>query len=405
MLHSGYPMLRLVCRWLLAGIFITLATLSSTGQDFAAAASQFAKKIVDRAPASSASIAIKNRSSLNAETVAAIRDGLLRQLQGRGWKLGKAEESDTSIVVTLAETARAYVWTAEINKAGTRDVAVFDLPRSREDGSASADRVVLSPTLLVSSTVPLLDAALLEGKIAEGTHLLALTPTSIQLYQLQSSQWHMVQSQPLLHDPIATRDLRGRIAPAQGDGFDAFLPGIHCTGAAAGALSANCRESDDPWPLTDDRRLLAFYAASRNYFTGVISGANAQNGNVNPFYSAAALNDGVVYAGIDGRQRFSLPGRHSSALAARWGSNIAALESSCQSELILASSPSDFSQGDSITAFRSSGADFNAVSEPIPFAGPVLSLKTSVDRQQSIAIVSSSSGRYEAYLLTARCGA
>src|SRR5579859_4335921 len=30
MLHSGYPMLRLVCRWLLAGAFITLATLSST---------------------------------------------------------------------------------------------------------------------------------------------------------------------------------------------------------------------------------------------------------------------------------------------------------------------------------------------------------------------------------------
>ena len=336
--------------------------------------------------------------------MAAIRDGLLLQFQRRGWKLGKAEESDTSVVVTLAETTRAYIWTAEINKAGTRDVTVFDLPRSSDHGSPSADRVVLSPTLLLSSTTPLLDVALLEGKIGEGTHMLALTPTVIELYQLQSSEWHRVESQPLLHDPIATRDMRGRIAPAQGGGFDAFLPGIHCTGVAAGGLSANCRESDDPWPLTDDRRLLAFYAASRNYFTGVISGSNAQNGNVNPFYSAAALNDGVVYAGIDGHQRFSLTGRRSATLAARWGSNIAALESSCQSELILASSPSDFSQGDSITAFRSSGADFNAVSEPIPFAGPVLSLKTSIDRQQSIVIVSSSSGRYEAYLLTARCG-
>ena len=398
-------MLRLVCRWLLAGIFASLATPCLAGQDFAAAASQLAAKIADRAPASSASVAVKNRSSVSEENVSVIRSGLLRELQVRGWKLGKAEESDTFVAITLTETPRAYVWTAEITKEGVRDVAVFDLPRPREDGNAVADQVVLSSTLLISSNVPLLDAALLEGKIAEGAHLLALTPTAIQLDQLHTSQWHMVWNQPLLHEPIPSRDLRGRIAPDQGSSFDAFLPGIHCTGVATSELSINCRASDDPWPLTDDRRLLAFYAASRNYFTGIISGTFAQNGNVNPFYSAAALNDGVVYAGIDGHQRLSLASRRSSTLAERWGANIASLQSSCQSELILASASSDFSQSDSITAFRASGTNFGALSDPIPFAGPVLSLKTSADHQQAIAIVSSSSGRYEAYLLTARCGA
>lgn len=382
-----------------------LAAQFAGGQDFASAASRFAAKLSEHATPGTASIAFNNRSSLSPSAVESIRAELFRQLQARGWKPRKAEDSEASIAVTLAENIRSYVWTAEITKAESKNVIIFESPRSPESAVQTGDRVLLSRTLLVSSEIPLLDVALLEDKIGEGSHLVALTPTTVLLYQLQSSQWRPVQTQPLGHDSTAARDLRGRIVPGQGSSFDAYLPGMHCSGVVTATLSVTCRESDDPWPIGDDRRTLAFYAANRNYFNGVISGATAQGGNLDPFYSAAILTDRIVYTGIDGRARVEVPGNRSTAVPEKWGSNMTGLQGVCQSDLLLAASSGDFNQSDSITAFRASNQEFVAASEPILFAGPVLNLKTSADRQQAMVVALSQSGRYEAFLLTARCGA
>src|SRR5207248_2211377 len=250
---------------------------------------------------------------------------------------------------------------------------------------------------LISSDNPLLDVALLEGKIGEGAHLLALSPTTIQVYQMQSTQWRLLQTQPLASGPRATRDLRGRIAPGQSSSFDAYLPALHCAGVLTNSLTVACRSSDDPWPLSDDRRLLAFYAVNRNYFNGVISGPSAQSGNVEPFFSAAILGDRVVYANVDGLISVALPGRNPSAVPESWGSSIAAIQG-CQSDLVVVSAASDFHHGDELTAFHIGSSDFSAASEPVAFDGPVLNLKSLADHQEAIAIVASPSGRYEAYL-------
>ena len=185
--------------------------------------------------------------------------------------------------------------------------------------------------------------------------------------------------------------------------LDAYLPGLHCSGVVTQTVSFNCSQSDDPWPIGGDRGLLAFYATNRNYFNGVVSGASAQNRNVEPFYSAALLTDRVIYSGLDGQIRALSSAQSPSILPASWGNSMTSIQSNCLPDLVLATAVGDFTHSDSITAFEVSSSEFNAVSQPMMFSGPVLSMTTSPDRQQTTAVVESSFGGYEAYLLTARC--
>ena len=410
MLHSAYLMRKPVVVGLRAGIFlipILALAIPSAGQDFNSAANQLVSRISTKVTPSVASFTVRNRSSINDSTVSLIRADLQRELQSRDWKLKKAEEAQTSIILTLSENVASYIWTAEISQStvGPKEVVLLELPRPSENSGSVAGLISLSRTLLISSDTPLLDVALLEGKVVEGAHLLALGPNSLQLYHLQSAQWHLDQTQSLNVPPIASRDLRGRIVPGQGNTFDAFLPGTHCSGIVPATLTISCRESDDPWPLSDDARLLAFYAPHRNYFNGVVTGTSGTAENNAPFYSAAVVGDRWIYAGIDGRSRSSAVGRRLAPASENWGSNLAAIQSSCTSDLMLVTSNSDFNAEDSITVFRLTGPDFAVASEPLSFSGPIMDLKTSMDQQQAVAVVSSLSGRYEAYLLTARCGA
>src|SRR5437868_1082753 len=255
-------MLRLVCRWLVVGISLLFAAPYLASQDLRSAAAQLAAKISERSTPAAVSVTIANRSSLSNDAVSTLRTELLRQLQSRGWRAKRTEEGGASINVTLSENFRGYVWTAEIFEAESRRIAIFEMPKPQQQVDVTSDRVALSRTLLISSADTLLDVTLLEGKIAEGTHLLTLTPAAIQLYQLQSSQWRLTQAQPLGREPRSSRDLRGRIFAQQASIFDAYLPGMHCTGVVTQTLSLSCRDSDDPWPLSEDRRLLAFYAAN-----------------------------------------------------------------------------------------------------------------------------------------------
>lgn len=389
----------------MAGIFLLPAApyLASQNQDLTSAAAQFAANITERSVPGVVSVTINNRSSLKDEDVSALRTELLRQLQGRGWRARRADEGGAAINVTLSESFRDYVWTAEIIAAESRAMAIFEMPKPKQQINIANERVTLSRTLLLSSEDVLLDVALLEGKIAEGAHMLALTPTSIQVYRMQSAQWRLLQTQPLGRASKASQDLRGRILVQQASMLDAYLPGLHCSGVVTQTISFNCSQSDDPWPIGGDHGLLAFYATNRNYFNGVMSGANAQNRNVEPFYSAALLTDRVIYSGVDGQIRVVSASQSPSILPARWGSSMTAVQSNCLPDLVLASAVGDFRRADSITAFEVSNSDFSAISQPMLFSGPVLNVTSSPDRQEATAVVESSFGGYEAYLLTARC--
>lgn len=398
-------MLRLFCRWLGAGFFLLFPFLHLAAQDVPSAAAQLAASISERSAPGAVSVNIVNRSSLSSDAVTTLRGELLRQLQAKGWRARTNEQGGTTINVVLAENYRAYVWAAEILEGDARKVAVVELPRPKLESHGSGDELMIARTLLISSPEPLLDVALLEGSVVEGAHLLALKPGALEMYQMRSSQWQLAQSQPLGLAPQPGRDRRGRIVVQQGSIIDAYLPGVHCGGVVTQSLSLACRQSDDPWPLVDKRGMLAFYAARRNYFTGVLSGSSAgQNGNPEPFYSAAALSDRILFSGTDGRVREIAAGPIAPLATPKWGSSIAGLESACVHDLLLASAPADYNQPDSIVAIAATNADYRPVSQAVAFSGPILALNTAADHQQAVAIVASSPGYYEAYLLTPRCG-
>jgi len=397
-------MLKLLCRKLLVRMWIVLAAPLLTAQDLGSAAAQLAAKISGRSAPGAVSVIIVNRSSFANDAIPILRSDLLRELQARGWRAKGAEGGGTSINLTLSENFRNYVWTAEILEGDSRKLAILELPRPKSSATARGEPVVLARTLLLSSDEPLLDVALIEGRIGEGTHLVALTPAAIELYQSQSSQWRLTETVKLGLDGRGSRDLRGRLVVQQGSIFDAYLPAMHCNGVVTQTLSFTCRNSDDPWPVNEDRRVLAFYAVSRNYFTGVLSGAGAQNGNTEPFYSAAVLADRAIYSGVDGQLRLGSTGQGSSVLAAKLGSSITAVEGACMPDLVLGSGTGDFDQPDSITAYAGSSAELRAASPPVPFQGAVIGLNATPDHQQAIAVIESSFGSYEAYLLSPRCG-
>jgi len=396
-------MLKRTCRWLLALNVCFLAALPAAGQDFVFGANQLSAEISQAVPPTSASFSLLNRSSLSDSTVSMIRAGLQQAMQSRGWRIGRPDGNEVAITVTLGENFRNYVWTAEIAKAASREVRIVELVKGVAGRSQTDNRIALSRSLLLSSDSPLLDVTLPEGKFGEGAHLLALGNDRIQLFQLLSGQWRPLQTQLLGRPPLPSRDLRGRITSNQSGGFDAYVPGVHCIGTASTSLNFSCRQSDDPWPLADDRQSLAFYAPSRNYFNGVLSSPNGQSGSVNPFFSAAILSDRVAFTNVDGRASVVQSGK-SVPIQEKWGSSIAAIQSSCRTDLALASAAGDFQSSDSLSAYEVVNSDFRLVSESLSFAGPIMSLKTATDHQQAIAIAATPFGRYEAYLLTARCG-
>lgn len=400
-------MFKLVFRWAMAIGCLLVAGDPAFSQNYDSAADQFVARITERAATPApASISFKNLSSLNSQAASEIHAELLRQLQAQGWKLKRSEEAEIAINVSLGENLHNYVWTAEIVSGSSHDYVLYEMARPAGPTVASGAGTSLSRSLLATSDTQLLDATLLEGKTAEGAHLLVLEAAAVDLYILQSAHWQLMQRQPLDRGVLSARDLRGRIVPDAGNSFDVFLPGIHCSGVVASALSVNCRNSDDPWPLSDDRRTLAFYAGSRNYFNGVLSGAGLQGSSIDPFYSMAVLNVASVYSGVDGRIHLQQSNGRPVLMGEKWGSELAGMQNTCDaSEIVLATRPVDFTQADTITAFHLSGPDAVPATDPIAFAGPVTSLKTSADHQQAFAIVGTNSGRYEAYLIAARCGA
>lgn len=400
-------MVKLVLRWVMAICCFLVACDPALSQNFGSGADQFAARITERAATPApVFVSFQNLSSLSSQAVSDVRDELLRQLQAQGWKIGKSEEAEVTINITFAENLHDYVWTAEIVSGSSRDYVLYEMPRPASATVTSGNRTSLSRTLLAASDTPLLDATLLEGKAVEGAHLLVLEAAAVNLYVLQSTHWQLVQRQPLDREVLTARDLRGRIVPSSGNSFDVFLPGVHCTGVVASSLSINCRNSDDPWPLSEDRRILAFYAGSRNYFNGVLSGAGLQGSNIDPFYSMAIFSVASVYSSVDGEARLQQSNRRPVLLGDKWGSALAAIQNNCDaSEILLTTRAADFTQADAITGFHLSGSEAVPATDPLAFAGPVLSLKSSADHQQAFAIVGTNSGRYEAYLIAARCGA
>ena len=187
----------------------------------------------------------------------------------------------------------------------------------------------------------------------------------------------------------------------------------------------NCREGDDPWPISQEWmfsststfptpsasgitvfNLSAFFASTRNFFTGVVTPTIGKLSTVPRFYSAASVPRERyalwLFTAADGKVHL-VDGMSDQSSLLDWGSDIATLKTSCGSGWqVLATSTSR--DGDSVRAYEFPDRDPVAVSPAVEFSGAVSALWTASRGDSAIAVVSNrETGTYEAYRVAVAC--
>jgi hypothetical protein len=411
--------------FLLATVFLPSSLCASGLGD---TARQLAHKIAAAAGPGAFALEVTNRSSLDDKSVREVRSALEAELRVEGVHTAKTEQSMGTVDVVLSESLREYVWTAEIViGSDEKKVAIASLPRSpTETPFAAALPIVLKTTLLFAQEQPMLDVALVE--MPGGSRLIVLDDGLVAIYRHQGTNpaaaWELEASPAIAHSRIFPRDLRGRLLLRRDHLFDVYLPGTFCRSSAIAPLTLTCNDSDDPWPLTpEDGSVRAFYAAARNFFTGALSPGIGRVSNVPSFYSAAALPRSSytlwAFAAVDGSLHL-VDGMTDQAIrGARWGSDLAAVHSTCGTGTqLLVSESENLGHGDSgrdsergsperdgLLAFEIPDRDPMAASAAVEFDGRIVALWPESGGNSATAIVRrKDTGWYEAYRLSISCG-
>ena len=409
--------------FLLVIVFLPSLSLASNLGD---TARQLADRIAAAAGPGSVALEITNRSSLDEKSVREVRSALQTQLRVQGVRTVVEEQSMGTVNVVLSESLREYVWTAAVAIGSDQPrVVLVSLPRPPSTATyASTLSITLKKTFLFSREEPILDAALIgvgpSGEPTGGSaRLVLLGPTQVTVYHQQSGRWEPEVSLAITRSRTLPRDLRGRILLRRDHLFDVYLPGTFCRSSASMPLALNCSASDDPWPLTPDENAVngvalvrAFYAPARNFFTGALSGGIGKISNAPSFYSAAALPrsgytlwvvaavDGSIHM-IDGITDQAIRGPH-------WGSDLAAVHSSCGVGTQLLVTDSGDSERDSVRAFEIPDREPIAVSSPLELDGRIVALWPNASQNNAVAIVKkedehAGTGLYETNLISITC--
>jgi hypothetical protein len=380
--------------------------------DWSGPEQQLAGKIASATGPGAFAINVVNRSSLSPSQAEEIRRGLLSNLSALGVRPTSADAAAGSVSITLSEGLQNYVWVAEIHQGSNEaQVQIVSLPRP---DVVSADRapfpLTIHKTLLWTDDSRILDVALFS---VNPQQMIVLGAESINLYQFQQGRWQRQESLAILHAHPWPRDLRGRLALRNDHLFDAYLPGVFCRSTTATPLAINCYDSDDPWPLgppgTDTAGESAFFASTRNFFTGAISPAIGKQTTTQPFYSAAMVPR-EKYAlwlidGVDGQIHLLDGITNRIAGKLDWGSDIAGVHSGCGLGWQIVVTSNGDTPGDTVKAFEIPDREFVAVSQPLEFAGRITALWTNSDGNATIAISQNAeTGKYEADQLSITCG-
>jgi len=415
--------------FLLATVFLPSSLCASNLGD---TARQLAHKIAAAAGPGAFSLEVTNRSSLDDKSVREVRSALEAELHVEGVHATKAEQAMGTVDVALSESLREYVWTAEIViGSDEKKVAMVSLPRSPIGTPfAAAMPIVLKATLLFTQEQPMLDVSLVE--MPGGSRLIVLDDGKVAIYRHQGANpagsnpagsnlagsnlaraWEFETSSPIAHSRAFPRDVRGRLLLRRDHLFDAYLPGTFCRSNSSAPLLI-CNETDDPWPLTpDDRSVRAFYAASRNFFTGALSPGIGKVSNVPSFYSAVALPRSSytlwVLAAVDGSLHLVDGMTDQVIRGGKWGSDLAAVHSTCGTgtQLLVSESgnlASGNSERDGLRAFEIPDRDPVGVSSAVEFDGRIVALWPEKRGNGATAIIRrKDTGWYEAYRVSISC--
>ncbi len=406
--NSPHPMMKLP-RWCSAAVVAVVLALcaSAHAADWTQPATQLARDIVAITGPGAASISYRNQSSLPNDQTDIVRRAIENQLRAGGVRLTSGGNAAADIRVTFSENAQGYVWIAEVQQGSDLRVAMVAAARPATVVAPSRPASMsIRKTLLFSQAAQILDLA----TVPAGSEplMLVLDPTGVTIYHKSGSGWEAQLSMMIPRELAWPRDLRGRLVLARDHMFDAYLPGLICSSTAAPALSINCRQRDDPWPLTTNQS--AFYASARNFFTGVLAPAMGRQGSVAPFFSAASLarpkytlwvfarTDSTVHA-FDGINDIPLRALNN------MGSDLTAINSGCGTGTqLLITGGGDGTAPDTIRAFELADRDALEVAPAAEFAGAVTALWSAADGHSALAVVHNGKlERYDAFEIAINC--
>ena len=397
--------LPLYCAALLAALGLALPCHADPLED---AARALARDIAAKTGPGTVALSFQNLSSLGNGDATEVRRALESELRHRQVQLVPSERAVAEVKVTLAENPGGYLWVAEVRKGNSRDLVMRNVTRaSATTAPRPASSLAIQKTLLWQQAAPFLDLAPL-GPERGDARMLVLEASQVSLYRLQGGRWHAEQSASVLQPAAAARDLRGRLwLRSDLVSFDAYLPGVVCSGTAQPTLSLSCHAGDDPWPLGPAPKdsLSAFYGAAQNFFSGALTAGTNRNANVPPFYSAAPLGNGWAFAGMDGQARWMSGSGPLLPLSGRLGSDLASVTSGCGAGAhVLTTGRGDWDAPDAVQAYELAGRDLMAAGPPASFDGPVLALWTETDTHTALAVsYNLKTGSYEAHRLAITC--
>jgi len=412
------------------GVFfvILMATLTAWGADWSVAEQQLARKIASVAGPGTVALTVENHSSLGRRDSDVVQNGLRAALEQSGIHFVKPEQAVASVTITLSENVSSYVWVAQIRQSAAESTVVMvSVPRSGRTSSVHDSMpITLHKMLLWSQNDPILDVLILEEN-GSPTRIAVLSAENVSFYRSQGGKWQAEQVQAIAHTKPWPLDMRGRLLLNKDRILDAYLPAVICRGV--GTPTFNCRESDDPWPMIPVSligsatvfpsagsssgpsaavsQVAAFFAPTRNFFTGVLTPAIGKFSNVPKFYSSAFVpRDRYtlwLFTATDGRVHM-LDGMSDQASKLDWGSDMATVRTACGAgwQVLPVSSAPDGS--DMVRAYEFPDRDPVAVSPAVDMPGAVSALWTESKGDSAMAIVNNrETGSYEAYRLAVAC--
>jgi len=380
------------------------------------AAVELTRKIVARIGAQKAVVlTVRNISSLGDDDVFTIRRALRAELRRLGVRPAETGRAAAEVRVTLSENAQGYLWIAEVQSEKSREVTMMPVERPQPEGlRPNPDSLVIRKTRVFEQDGPILDLAFLKTEAETDARILVLDLDAVSIYTRDGAAWRRERSVPVVRSRPWPRDPRGRLIFRIEGSFDAFTPGVRCSGAVQPTLSLDCRESEDPWPLdgAESGGTSAYFTPGRNFFDGRLQQDGGGVNSVPPFFSAASLRQGGAvlwaFAGLDGRTQLLQKGPEPLAIIEGWGSSVVAIKSSCGSGWqLLSTRAGSLTEPDALQAYEISAARGDkavAVSAPVEFSGPVTALWPTSDSSTAVAVCRDvKTGRYAAFSLSVSC--
>ena len=161
--------------------------------------------------------------------------------------------------------------------------------------------------------------------------------------------------------------------------------------------------------MPDLPTLSAFFAPTRNFFTGVLSPGVQKQTTTSPFYSAAPLPRDKytlwVFAAVDGQVHWLDGMTDQAAGNLGWGSDIVSVRSGCGSGWQILATEKGAGLHDTLKAFDVADREPVVVSQPVEFSGSISGLWADADSSTAIVVAQNAeTGKYEAYRISPTCG-